>query len=440
MLTSLALRVFALSGLLFTACSQAPSSAEAPGGGTNAGGAAGVVGSAASAATASAGLADSGAGGADTDVLAPSATLLTEVRWKVLVESTDPNIFASAPAAASREHDAAVAYVERTYQAEAASEPPIARVVMQRFDATGERLGSLIELGSDPDSASGVTLASDGKRYAACWNTAPMPTARTTFPAQVHCALFDEQGEVQPSSLALAGRSPTIVSTAQGWVVAYASTDTELRVQPLTAALAVGGTPVDLPLSSGLSYSKAGPLFASTPSGFALVGARLEDGHDALTRLDLDLQPTAAIPLEHDFWFFGQLVATDTRAAVSLSAPYGSYILLFDETRVTAELPIAGGGKTGVDQALSLTEGGIAAAWLGPDLAVWLRFFADGQDEAVGLGGHGEEGSLLGSPVEGGDSYQQTLEVAGQTLLVARGIRYGYLPNEAIRVAPLTSR
>lgn len=211
-----------------------------------------------------------------------------------------------------------------------------------------------------------------------------------------------------------------------------------LRLQPLDPQLEPTGTAVDLNRSTNFENPQAAPLLTPTPSGFALVGARSDDGHEGLLRLGPDLQPVgAAIPLGRDFWFFGQLVASDTRAAVSLSAPYGSYLMLMDREQVTAELLIAGGGKTGMDEALLLTEGGLGAAWLTGGRYLMRRFFADGADAAIGLGARSTQGPL-GFPEEGTDSYQQLLTVGGQTLLVGRDRRYGYLGPAAIRAATLS--
>jgi hypothetical protein len=347
------------------------------------------------------------------------------VTWKVVAESADSKVFAGTPAAASRGSDAAVAYVEQTD-----ATPATARAVMQRFDAAAERLGPLLVLGSDPDPNGGVTLASDGTQYAACWDSS----------MELHCSLVDGAGTVQQNVVALRGQHPTLVAARSGWVIAYVAGDTTLRLQPLTPELQPAGTPADFECSSYFKSAKTGPLLTATPSGFALVGARSDDEHDGLLRLDVDLRPLGpAIPLGRDFWFHGQLIASHERAAVSLSAPYGSYLLLLDSENVTAELPIGGGGKTGTDQALLLADGAIDAAWLTPERGVGRRSFSDGQDAEVGLTSRGTD-DLLGLEEQGSDSYQQLLRVEDQTLLVARARRFGYLGPAAIRVAPLTFR
>jgi hypothetical protein len=254
----------------------------------------------------------------------------------------------------------------------------------------------------------------------------------------VRCSLVDASGTVHEDALALPGQSPTIVASSGGWVIAYVVGETTLRLQPLDPQLGPAGAPADFKRSTHLGYSKAGALLTPTPSGFALVGAGSDDEHDQLLRLGADLKPLgAAIPLGRDFWFYGQVVASDDRAAVSLSAPYGSYLLLLDAEKVTAELWIAGGGKTGMDEALLLEDGTIGAAWLTREQAqaVRQRSFADGEDSDIGLAPPTD--SLLGSPEEGTDSYQQLLRVADQTLLVARASRYGYLATVAIRVGAL---
>lgn len=363
--------------------------------------------------------------GGDTSDGPPNAdgSIPTTVLWKVIAESADPNVYASTPAAASRGDDAAVVYIEQMD-----TTPATARVVIQRFDAAAERVGPLLELGTDPDPHGVVTLSSDGERYAACWDSS----------GSVHCSLLDDQNEAQRNVLALDGSSPVLVATPTGWLMAYAKTYALLRLQPLTPLLEPTGTAVDLDRSTHFEYPQAAPLLTPTPSGFALVGARFGDNQETLLRLGPDLQPLGpAIHLGRTFWFYGQVIASDTRAAVSLSAPYGSYLLLMDLEQVTAELLIAGGGKTGMDEALLVTEGGIGAAWLTGGHYEMRRFFADGADAQIGLGARPTQGPL-GLPEEGTDSYQQLLTVGGQTLLVGRDRRYGYLGPAGIRAATLS--
>ncbi|HYQ03553.1 MAG TPA: hypothetical protein VER96_32995 [Polyangiaceae bacterium] len=337
--------------------------------------------------------------------------------WKVIAESADPTVSAGQASAASDGRTAAVAYIETD----------TARVVMQRFDAKGERIGSLVVLGSDPDLHSIVSLASDGKQYAACWNTAP----------EVHCSLVDEQGQVRLNALAISGQDATIVGTATGWAVAYAGDQKTVRLQALTSNLAADRKFIDLRLYAHFNTHDQGPLFASTPSGYALVARDAEDGEASLSRLDSDLMPTgSAIPLGHPLSYSGQLVATDTRAVVSLSAAYGSYLLLMDSQKLTGELAIGGGGKTGNDQALALTAGGIGAAWLDPEGTVQQRFLADGHDSDIGLDHRSND--LLALEEEATDSYQRLLLVDHQTLLLAKSQRYGTLTGtSALRVATL---
>ncbi len=352
-----------------------------------------------------------------------NGSIPTSVAWKVLAESTEANVYASTPAAASRGSDAAVAYIERTD-----TTPPTTRVVMQRFDAAAERLGPLLELGTDPDPNGIVALSSDGKQYAACWDSSD----------EVHCSLVDDQNELHGNVLSFDGSSPALVATPKGWLAAYAKTDAVLRLQPISPRLELTGTAVDFERSLRFQSQHAAPLLTSTPSGFALVGASADDGHETLLRLGPDLQPLGpAIPLGRDFSFSGQLIASDTRAAVSLSAAYGSYLLLLDGEHLTAELSVAGGVKTGMDEAFTLTEGGIGAAWLTGGRYVLRRFFADGRDAEIGLGTRSTEGHL-GLPEEGTDSYQQLLTVGDQNLLVGRDRRYGYLGPAAIRAATLS--
>ena len=437
-----ALRAFTIASCLLIGCSDGPAeqnpstanggsspespnpSAGRPGTGGSSAGA--PNGSSAAGEGAEAGFsAEAGASGSAGDAASPGEKELTPVTWKVLVESSDSSLYAGAMIAVSRGKDAAVAYLEQSDLSSAA-----ARVIMQRFDATGQRLGALVELGNDPEPYTAITFASDGKQYAACWNTPP----------EIHCSLVDEQGTVQRNALTLAGQYPTLVGRDGRWAIAYSASETELRLQALTPSLEVTGDPVSLEPSSAFRTQKRGPLIAPTPSGFALVGAALADEHDALWRLDAELQPVGSpVPLGHDLWFTAQLAASDTRAAVSLSAPYGAYLLLLEGARVSAELPMGGGGKTGMDHALLVNDGGIGAAWLDPNGALWRRYFADGRDADVG--GLVEREANFPPPgpsEEGTDSYQQLLRVSDQVLVLARARHYGYLASDSLRVASLS--
>lgn len=362
---------------------------------------------------------DAGSGGSRF-----GTSLVTPVNWKVLAETEDSNLAAGTPSAASRGEDAAVAYLERADLSASAQ----ARILMQRFDANGDLVGSPIVLETDVDARSNVTLASDGQRYAACWHTA----------TAIHCCSVDDVGEVQPSTLAIAGQYATLVARASGWALAYRGSDQHARVQALTPKLELSGREVALELFAEFSSREVGPLFASTPTGYVVVGSSEENGDAKLLRLDSDMKTVLSVsPLARNLWFTGQLIASDSRVAVSLSAPYGSYLQLLQQDQLTAELPISGGGKTGMDSALLLTEGGVAAAWLDPNGDVRRRFFADGHDAEIGLENRESSASLIGSHDEGSESYQQLLKVGGRTLLVARAYRYGILKGSPIRVAPL---
>jgi len=425
---SLAFRSFVLGGLV-TACSQSPAepgpaASVSDAGGDSSGGSAGS-----GAAFSAAGLAGSGVGGAEGGASSGGSaggtggTLPISVNWKPLADAADANVSINVPSVASRGKDAAVAYVERT----------TGRVMMQRFDATGERIDSPVQLASDAVERSNVTLASDGKQYAACWNVA----------AEVHCSRVDEQGTVHLNALAVSGQYATIVASAAGWVLAYSGSDKHVRLQSLTPTLDLTGKFVATQRFAQFSVQDIGPLLAATPSGFALVAADQEAGDVDLVRLGADLQSVVSTAaLGHNLWYAGQLVATDTRAAVSVSIAYGSFLQLLNEKELTAELPIAGGGKTGTDQALVLTEGGIGAAWLDRS-AAWMdgsaavhrRFFADNHDSDVGLEPRTPENNVLGMQEQGTESFQQLVQVGSQSVLVAKASRYGSLG--ALRAAAL---
>lgn len=370
---------------------------------------------------------DSSGGAAGTGAHQPGSSILTTVTWKAVAQASGSNLYLNVPAAASLGNEAAVAYVERT---STSGMPTTGRVVMQRFDSNGEPRGSLLVLANNPGERSTVTLASDGRQYAVCWD-------ETTV---IRCSMVNDQGFIERNILGLPGQNATIVARANGWAIAYTGSDKRLRMQLLSSLLQLDGGEVDPQLFTYPSPGDQTPLFVATPSGYVLVGSETDSGPASLVRFNSDLQQVVApIALARGLWFASQLVASETRAAVSLSAPYGSYLLVLSRDRLTAEVLIAGGGKAGTSQALLMTDGGIAAAWLTPDGGVRRRFFADGHDDDIGIENRRFDGALLGMPEEGTDSYQQLVDVAGQPLLVARAIRYGaFYDATALRVAPLT--
>lgn len=427
MSAGLGFRWFIVVSALLGACSQPPDGSNSATGG--AGSVAGSAGAAASGSDSSAGAGSSdwSAGAAGAGTHQPGTNILTTVTWKPIAQAAGSNLYLSVPSAASLGNEAAVAYVERT---SASGMPTTARVVMQRFDSNGEPRGSLIVLANNPGDRSTVTLASDGEQYAVCWD-------ETT---SIRCSLVDDQGFIERNTLGLLGQNATIVARANGWAIAYTGSDRRrLRVQLLSSLLQLDGGGVDPRLFTYPSPGDQSPLFVATPSGYAMVGSETDSGPASLVRLGPDLQQVVApIALGRGLWFASQLVASETRAAVSLSAPYGSYLLLLSRERLTAEVLIGGGGKAGTSQALLMTDGGIAAAWLSPDGGVRRSFFADGHDDDIGIENRSPDGALLGVQGEGTDSYQQLVEVADQTLLVARAIRYGAFHDAtALRVAPL---
>lgn len=427
MSAGLGVRWFIAVSALLGACSQpADGSNSATGGADSVAGGAGAA-AGGSDSGAGAGSVDSSAGAAGTGAHQPGSSTLTTVTWKPIAQAAGSNLYLNVPSAASLGNEAAVAYVERT---STSGMPTTARVVMQRFDSNGEPRGSLIVLANNLADRSTVTLAGDGNQYAVCWD-------ETTG---IRCSLVDDQGVTERNLLGLPGQNATIVARANGWAIAYTGSDKRIRMQLLSSLLQLDGGEVDPQLFSYPSPGDQTPLFVATPSGYVVVGSETDSGPASLVRFGLDLQQAVApIALGRGLWFASQLVASETRAAVSLSAPYGSYLLLLSRDRLTAEVLIGGGGKAGTSQALLMTDGGIAAAWLTPNGGVRRRFFADGHDDDIGVENRSPDGALLGMQEEGTDSYQQLVDVAGQPLLVARAIRYGAFHDAtALRIAPLT--
>ncbi|MEN9581533.1 MAG: hypothetical protein RJA70_4542, partial [Pseudomonadota bacterium] len=155
----------------------------------------------------------------------PVVTLPAQsVVWKTLAAGEDQRTHFSSPSVGSRGEEAAVAYVE--------SVGDVLRILIQRFDAQGERLGEAVALGAPPDEYVGLTLASDGKQYGVCWSD-----------TQIHCATLDAENQAHTAVLTLAGQYPKIAFAHGGWVLSYFTANEQIHLQALSDTLEVQGQP-----------------------------------------------------------------------------------------------------------------------------------------------------------------------------------------------------
>jgi hypothetical protein len=216
------------------------------------------------------------------------------------------------------------------------------RIKLQRLDGMGATRGSAVDLGVvESDRLSGLTLATDGKRYIACW----------ADDAQIACARAPVgQGTASPGQ-SMAGVSPSLAYSSGTWALAY-GVPGSLAIVPLASDGIASGTPV-LFESGEDPYFNPLILLAATNPGFVLVG-----GDNVLVRpLDFAFSPIAnPIDLGVTPWAYGAIAASETSVAVSLAKPYGSNLFLFNDGVLTDTQPFGGGGKLGLRVALTTEE------------------------------------------------------------------------------------
>jgi hypothetical protein len=271
---------------------------------------------------------------------APPGGSEVTAKWQAL----DDGVF-RAVAAASAGDEGAIAYSVHS----GVSGTPT-HIMLQRLDSKGAPRGSAIELGvADADYLPGLTLASDGERYIACW----------ADDSQMACAAAPAgQGDASPG-LSLPGVSPSLACSSGMCALAYGFPG-QLAVMRIAGNGMADGSPAMFEAGED-PYFQTGPLLAATKLGFVLVGGDEVRVHT----LDFALSPIAEpVGLGASPWAFGALAASDTAVAIHLSEPYGSNLFLVENGAVTHTLPFAGGGKVGLRAAL-IQEGtsfGMAAA------------------------------------------------------------------------------
>lgn len=265
----------------------------------------------------------------------PSSASKTTARWEA---PSDRSFWALASASANAE--GAIAYAEQEAP-ESGGSSMKTRIKLQRLDSMGALNGSPIELGVvETDYLSGLTLASDGDQYIACWSD----------DSQIACAAAPVgQGSASPG-YSTAGVAPSLAYSSSTWALAY-------RIESNAAVVRLGsdgmaaGSPVVLEGSGDSTFGSL-PLFAATELGFVLVaGAEVR-----VTSFDFNLSPVADVDLGVNDWAFGAIAVSDTKVAIHLSEPYGSNLFLFEDGPLTAlaeAQPFGGGGKLGVRAALA---------------------------------------------------------------------------------------
>lgn len=277
------------------------------------------------------------AGGSPELQRAPTGAAQSTARWLASPEGA----FVAIAAAAARD-EGAVAYVELS-SPDGTGGFRQSRIALQRLDTAGAVRGAPVELGVVASgAATGLTLATDGARYLACWSAE----------GHIDCATAPVgQGGASPGP-SLAGATPSVAYSMGAWALAY-SVSGQIAVVPLASSDLAAGSPVMFEAGRAAAFELL-PLLAATPRGFVLVGGDTV----RVQLLDVALVPLGgAVELGVGPWVHGAVVASEAGVAVHLSEPYGSKLFLVQDGAVARTVPFDGGGKPGLRVAL-VDEGG----------------------------------------------------------------------------------
>jgi len=245
----------------------------------------------------------------------------------------------TALASATAGTEGAIAYAEVIDSAGSYTQ---ARIKLQRLDSAGATRGEAVELGAmESGKLSGLTLASDGAQYIACWGDADN--------SQISCATVSAgQGSASPA-LSMAGRAPALVYNAGTWALAH-SAPNHLAVVKLTSDGFAAGSPAWFDAGEDLSFGMI-PLLAPTKLGFVLAG-----GWDDVRVHQLDFafaEVAAPVDLGVFSWTFAAIAASETKVAISLATPGGSDVFFLDGVTLLDKQSHNGGGKMGLRAALA---------------------------------------------------------------------------------------
>jgi len=274
----------------------------------------------------------------------------------VLSDRWPPGFFGPlhGPGMASLGATAAIAYSGRS--AADTSSPSSLRV--QLVDSQGVRTGPPMERVGGAGEPSAPSIASDGQRALACWETAGQTECVTSGPAS---------SELVPV-YAGAGFTPAVVHGSTGWLVAARMGDdpsAQVVLQKLGPQFEGLGGPAAFPGQAASPTRSSSPFaIAATESGYVLV---FGDPMRA-QRLDGDLHAVGeALDLgKLSLWSFISLAATDTTIALGLGKPYAATLTFVNAANQVTTAELSGGVKEGMPIGLLADRSTLAGLWLAP--------------------------------------------------------------------------
>lgn len=232
------------------------------------------------------------------------------------------------------------------------------RVMLQRIEATGARIGEALEISASREVAPIVrmSIAGDGERYFYCLSSQ----------SDVTCGLFEPPLAHTPQVFEAAGQSVAVAFTQDTWLVGYRT----LRADP------EGDEPVELVLQT---FSRDGldpgptlrlathgeqPVLTATETEFVLVASYAEHAFAPhVFWLDPELRVTRApVALDARAAVAGGVAATAELVVVSSAFAYHSVLSLLGPASPLRTHVFDGGGKMGAYYALAATGGTITAS------------------------------------------------------------------------------
>ncbi len=297
--------------------------------------------------------------------------------WKAV-----PGHSITALAAATTGTEGAIAYAEVILGSDGTQTQ--ARIKLQRLDSAGAVQGDAVELGAMKSAAvSGLTVATDGYRYLACWGDDESDS--------ISCATVPVgPGSVSPG-LSTVGVAPALVYNAGTWALAYGYPG-NLAIMKITSDGLAAGAPMLFEAGDAKLFARI-PLLAATKSGFLLAGG----DHVSVHQLDLEFaETTAPVHLGQDAGSFAAIAASGTSVAISLSAPDGTgEEFLLDGVTVMDKQAYNGGGKLGLRAALAAEGGSLVMLSAASDLLPEGEAFGAFEVRALAVGAAPESSRVL---------------------------------------------
>jgi hypothetical protein len=228
-------------------------------------------------------------------------------------------------------------------------------ILLQALTLGGEPDGDAIELGVEPGVEDmPVSLATDGERYVACWQSA----------SNVQCAAIDLGAATIDLVLDVNGSGGVVAYGFDKWVVAYGveqGASTAVVLQPLSATFELQPSKTFGELQTGTP-----PVLERTSDGFILFDNDVANAYNyRSTRFDASLTPVGEpISWATSYWLKQPGVFTaGPQVVLAGPKPYAAQVMSASTTQDMVSVDVPGGGKNGMSVAFIDASGEPVACW-----------------------------------------------------------------------------